>query len=136
MILAAFRVRSFRFQFPADLLTSLAFEMETVILSWYIISQTGSVLLLTAYGSILYLGTLLSPMYGVLGDRLGGRTVLFAMRAVYVVLALTLAILSLFGHLTPRWVLESLDLADVHAVCHVPFGTIANEPGLCRCITS
>jgi hypothetical protein len=69
--LAAFRVRSFRFQFPADLLTSLAFEMETVILSWYVIAQTGSVLLLTAYGSLLYVGTLLSPICGVLGDRLG-----------------------------------------------------------------
>jgi MFS family permease len=102
--LAAFRVKSFRFQFPADLLTSLAFEMETVILSWYVIVQTGSVLLLTAYGSLLYVGTLLSPMYGVLGDRLGGRTVLFAMRAVYVVLALVLAILSFSGHLTPHWV--------------------------------
>src|SRR6202795_3486230 len=75
--------------------------METVILSWYVIVQTGSVLLLTAYGSLLYVGTLLSPMYGVLGDRLGGRAVLFAMRAVYVVLALVLAILSLSGHLTP-----------------------------------
>jgi len=102
--LAAFRVRSFRFQFPADLLTSLAFEMETVILSWYVIAQTGSVLLLTAYGSLLYVGTLLSPMYGVLGDRLGGRTVLFAMRAVYVALALILALLGLTGHLTPLWV--------------------------------
>jgi len=99
--LAAFRVKSFRFQFPADLLTSLAFEMETVILSWYVIAQTGSVLLLTAYGSLLYVGTLLSPMYGVLGDRLGGRAVLFAMRAVYVALAMVLAILSLSGHLTP-----------------------------------
>jgi MFS family permease len=102
--LAAFRVKSFRFQFPADLLTSLAFEMETVILSWYVMAQTGSVLLLTAYGSLLYVGTLLSPMYGVLGDRLGGRTVLFAMRAVYVVMALLLAILSLSGSLTPLWV--------------------------------
>lgn len=100
-MLAAFRVRSFRFQFPADLLTSLAFEMETVILSWYVLVQTGSVLLLTAYGSLLYLGTLLSPMYGVLGDRLGARAVLFAMRGVYVVMALLLAVLSLTGHLTP-----------------------------------
>src|ERR1700675_1889263 len=75
--------------------------METVILSWYVIVQTGSVLLLTAYGSLLYVGTLLSPMYGVLGDRLGGRAVLFAMRAVYVVLALLLAVLSLSGSLTP-----------------------------------
>ena len=103
-MLAAFRVRSFRFQWPADLLTSLAFEMETVILSWYVIVQTGSVLLLTAFGSLLFLGTLLAPMYGVLCDRLVGRAVLFAMRAVYVVLALILAILSLTGHLTPLWV--------------------------------
>jgi len=103
-MLAAFRVRSFRFQWPADLVTSLAFEMETVILSWYVIVQTGSVLLLTAFGSLLFLGTLLAPMYGVLGDRLGGRTMLIAMRAVYTVLASLLAILSLTGHLTPLWV--------------------------------
>ena len=104
MILAAFRVKSFRFQWPADLLTSLAFEMETVILSWYVLVQTGSVLLLTAFASLLFLGTLLAPMYGVLGDRLGGRTMLTAMRAVYAVLASLLAILSLTGSLTPVWV--------------------------------
>ena len=71
MILAPFRVRSFRFQWPADLLTSLAFEMETVILSWYVMVQTGSVLLLTVFGSLLFLGTLAAPMFGVLSDRLG-----------------------------------------------------------------
>jgi len=111
--LAAFRVTSFRFQFPADLLTSLAFEMETVILSWYVITQTGSVLLLTVYGSLLYAGTLLSPMYGVLGDRLGGRAVLFAMRGVYVVLASTLAALGLSGHLAPLWVFAIATVAGL-----------------------
>jgi predicted MFS family arabinose efflux permease len=104
LTLAAFRVRSFRFQWPADLLTSLAFEMETVILGWYVLVQTGSVLLLTAFGSLLFLGTLLAPMFGVLGDRLGGRTMLTAMRAVYAVLAALLTILSLTGSLTPAWV--------------------------------
>jgi len=112
-MLDAFRVRSFRFQWPADLLTSLAFEMETVILSWYVLAQTGSVLLLTMYGSLLFLGTLLAPMYGVLGDRLGGRSVLFAMRVVYVVLALILAILSLTGHLTPIWVFAIATVAGL-----------------------
>jgi len=112
-MLAAFRVKSFRFQFPADLLTSLAFEMETVILSWYVIEQTGSVLLLTAFGSLLFLGTLLAPMYGVLGDRLGGRTMLTAMRAIYVVLAALLAILSLSGHLTPLWVFAISTVAGI-----------------------
>ena len=61
MILAAFRVRSFRFQWPADLLTSWAFEMETLILGWYVMVQTGSVLLLTLFGSAQFLGTLAAP---------------------------------------------------------------------------
>ena len=43
-MLAAFRVKSFRFQWPADLLTSCAFEMETLILGWYVMVDTGSVL--------------------------------------------------------------------------------------------
>ena len=90
MILAPFRIRSYRFQWPADLLTSLAFEMETVILSWYVMVETGSVLLLTAFGSLLFLGTLAAPMFGVLGDRVGGRAMLSAMRAIYAVLAAVL----------------------------------------------
>jgi predicted MFS family arabinose efflux permease len=113
LILAAFRVRSFRFQWPADLLTSLAFEMETVILSWYVLVQTGSVLLLTAFGSLLFLGTLAAPMFGVLGDRLGGRVVLSAMRAVYAVLAALLMTLSLAGLLTPVWVFVIATLVGI-----------------------
>src|SRR5947199_10370579 len=94
-MLAPFATRSFRFQWPADLLTSLAFEMETVILGWYVMVETGSVLWLTAFGSLLLLGTLVSPMFGVLGDRLGARVMLVSMRAIYAslaafVLALTL----------------------------------------------
>jgi len=32
--LAAIRIRNYRFQWPGDLLTSWAFEMETLILGW------------------------------------------------------------------------------------------------------
>jgi len=46
---AAFRVRSFRYQWPADLLTSWAAEMETLILGWYVMVNTGSVVMLTAF---------------------------------------------------------------------------------------
>ena len=80
---APLRVRSFRFQWPADLLTSWAFEMETLILGWYVMVGTGSVLLLTTFGSLQLLGTLAAPMFGVLGDRLGGRAMLCGMRASY-----------------------------------------------------
>ncbi|MGX7835875.1 hypothetical protein ACWKSR_12055, partial [Campylobacter fetus subsp. venerealis] len=44
--LAPFRIRNYRFQWPADLLTSWAFEMEQLILGWYVLVETGSVLLL------------------------------------------------------------------------------------------
>ena len=113
MILAAFRVRSFRFQWSADLLTSWAFEMETLVLGWYVMVHTGSVLLLTAFGSLQYVGTLAGPMFGVLGDRLGGRTMLCAMRATYAALAALLTCLALAGVLTPVWVLVLAALAGV-----------------------
>src|SRR5204862_5076512 len=109
----AFRVRSFRFQWPADLLTQCAFEMETLILGWYVMVNTGSVLLLTAFGALQFLGTLAAPMFGVLGDRLGGRVMLCAMRAIYAVLAAVLAGLALAGLLTPAWVLVVTALAGI-----------------------
>ena len=60
-LLAPFRVVSFRFQWPADLLTAWAFEMETLILGWYVLVETNSVLLLTVFGSLQFVGTLISP---------------------------------------------------------------------------
>jgi len=103
--LAAFRVRSFRYQWSADLLTSWAFEMETLVLGWYVMVNTGSVVWLTAFGSLQFVGTLAAPMYGVLGDRLGARLMLCTMRAAYCGLAALLTLLALGGWLTPAWVL-------------------------------
>jgi MFS family permease len=103
--LAPFSVRSFRFQWPADLATSWAIEMEMLILGWYVLVETGSVLLLTVFASLLYIGTLLAPMFGVMGDRLGLRTVLCAMRGVYATLASTIMVLAFTGILTPAHVL-------------------------------
>jgi MFS family permease len=101
---APFRVRSYRFQWPADLLTSWAFEMETIVLGWYVFVQTDSVLLLTAYGSLQFLGTLIAPMMGVLGDKLGRRTMLCAMRAFYATMATVVMTLAVFDLLTPYYV--------------------------------
>jgi predicted MFS family arabinose efflux permease len=110
---APFRVRSFRFQWPADLLTSWAFEMETVVLGWYVMVNTGSVLWLTVFASLQFLGTLAAPMFGVLGDRLGGRVMLCGMRAIYVALAALLLTLALASWLTPAWVVAVAALAGL-----------------------
>src|SRR5918998_4284376 len=101
MMLAAFRVRGFRFQWPADLLTSWAFEMETLILGWYVLVETGSVLMLTLFAALQYFGTLTAPMVGVIGDRIGQRNLLSAMRAIYSVVALALMVLAFAGLITP-----------------------------------
>src|SRR3954451_11822467 len=102
--LAPFRIRNYRFQWPADLLTSWAFEMETLILGWYVLVETGSVLLLTLFAALTYIGTLIAPMFGVAGDRLGHRNLLAAMRAIYVALSATLMLLAFTGTLSPLYV--------------------------------
>ena len=112
-IFAPFRVRSYRFQWPADLATSWAFEMETLILGWYVLVETGSVLLFTLFASLHHLGTLLAPMFGVMGDRIGTRVVMCGMRAFYTVLAATVMTLSFTGVLTPVYVLITAALVGI-----------------------
>lgn len=103
--LAPFTQRNFRFQWPSDLLTSWAFEMETLVLGWYVLSSTGSVVWLSVFAALLYVGTLASPMLGVMADRLGYRTVLAAMRACYALFASALLLMALSGMLGPVQVL-------------------------------
>ena len=99
--LAPFQVRSFRFQWPADLAVSWAFEMEALILGWYVLVATGSVKMLVLYGAVQWAGSLFSPMFGVAGDRFGHRRMLCFTRATYAVLAATLTTLAMTGLLVP-----------------------------------
>jgi predicted MFS family arabinose efflux permease len=100
-----FGTRSFRYQWPADLCTAWALEMETLILGWYVLVESGSVVQLTLFGALTYGGTLLSPVLGTVGDRLGLRRVLTAMRASYALLAGVILVLVASGHLSPSSVL-------------------------------
>lgn len=103
--LAPFRIRSFRFQWPADLCTSWAFEMEVLILGWYVLVETGSVQLLVLFGALQYVGALLSPVFGVAGDRIGYRRLLYWSRALYALQAALIGLLAALHLLTPAYVL-------------------------------
>ena len=96
-----FAVRSFRFQWPADLLTSWAFEMEALILGWYVLSATGSVRQLATVAALAWLGSLFSPFFGLAGDRIGHRAVLCITRSVYALLAAVMTGLTLTESLQP-----------------------------------
>lgn len=102
---APFRVRSFRFQWPADLLASWAFEMEVLILGWYVLVESESVMLLVIFGALQYAGSLVSPLFGVAGDRMGYRRLFMFTRLMYALLSATLAVLAVCGLLTPLLVL-------------------------------
>ena len=112
-VLAPFAVRSFRFQWPADLFTSWAFEMENLILGWYVLSATGSVESLVVLGALVWLGSIFSPVFGVAGDRLGFRFLLCATRAAYAVLALVIATLAWTKALEPWHVFTVAALAGL-----------------------
>lgn len=87
------------------MLTSWGIEMEVLILGWYILTETGSVLLLTLYGSLQYTGTLIAPVFGMAGDRFGHRNILCAMRLCYAALAAMLMVLAFSGAMRPLYVL-------------------------------
>jgi MFS family permease len=87
--------------------------METLILSWFVMVHTGSVVWLTAFASLLSLGTLAAPLFGVLGDRIGVRTMLCAMRTTYLVLAVLVMGLAFADALTATWVLSVATLVGI-----------------------
>src|ERR1700741_1483136 len=108
-----FAVRSFRFQWPADLATSWAFEMEALILGWYILASTGSVQQLVIVAALVWLGSLFSPFFGVAGDRIGHRTLLCITRGLYALLAAVLTALTLTDTLRPGHVFAIAAIAGL-----------------------
>jgi predicted MFS family arabinose efflux permease len=87
--------------------------METIVLGWFILVESGSVMMLVVFGSLQYLGSLVSPMFGVVGDRLGYRRMLYLSRALYAALAATFMLLAWVQALTPVIVLVIAALAGL-----------------------
>lgn len=75
--------------------------METLILSWYVLTETGSVIMLTLFASLQYIGTLFAPVFGMIGHRIGNKKLLCAMRSIYAGLAILLLVPALTGALQP-----------------------------------
>lgn len=118
-VLAPFSVRSYRYQWPADLAASWAFEMEVLILGWFVLVESGSVFLLVVYGSLQYVGAAISPFIGVLGDRWGYKTLFITMRIVFVLISVVLLILAAANLLTPLVVIALAIVIGVLRPCDI-----------------
>lgn len=101
-VLACFSIRSYRWQWSADLLSAWGVEMETIVLAWYVLVQTDSALALAVVGALRFGGTLLAPLFGVLADRMARRDLLVAMRISFALVALVVTGAALSADL-PVW---------------------------------
>lgn len=79
--------------------------METLILGWYLLVETNSPLLVGLLGALRFGGTLLSPIYGVLADRVDRRAMLIVIRIIFFATAATIMILGLARVLEPLHIL-------------------------------
>src|SRR5207253_3006817 len=75
--------------------------MEALILGWYVLTATGSVQYLVAFAALQWIGSLFSPFFGIVGDRIGLRRLLCATRGGYAMLAAVLTVLTLTDALEP-----------------------------------
>lgn len=91
---AAFRIRSFRFQWSADALATWGSEMETLILGWYILVATDSPFLVGLLGALRFSGTLTAPIVGVVADRVSRKIMLVVLRSGAGISALALLVLA------------------------------------------
>ncbi len=140
---AAFSIRSFRFQWPADLLASWALEMEVLILNWYVLVETKSVTALAFFAGLQYLGSLIAPAVGALADRVGRKRTLATLRALSATLALLVMTLDFTNTLEATYLfiiaafaglIRPSDLVMRNALIGdtMPGANLANAMGLSR----
>ncbi len=75
--------------------------METMVLGWYMLTTTGSVVMLTLFASLQYVGTLLAPTFGAVGHRIGNQKLFCAVRLAFATLAALLTLTAFTGTLSP-----------------------------------
>ena len=100
-VLSAFGIRSFRYQWSADAMSTWGSEMETLILGWYILVATDSPFLVGLLGALRFSGTITAPVIGVIADRMNRKVMLISLRIGTVLTAMVLLILTVSGLIQP-----------------------------------
>ena len=110
---AAFKIRSFRFQWSADAMTTWGSEMETLILGWYILVATDSPFLVGLLGALRFSGTLTAPIVGVIADRMSRKVMLIVLRTGAGLSALALLILAVTDLIQPWHVFAIASISGI-----------------------
>ncbi len=98
--LRALQYRNFQLFFSGQLISLIGTWMQNVALSWLIYSLTGSSVLLGAIGFTDQIPVFLfSPLGGIVADRYRRHHIVIATQTASMMLASTLALLTLSGHI-------------------------------------
>lgn len=114
---SAFRVVSFRWFFASTVSGTLGYQMQSVALGWLVYLLTGSALylgIITTAQAVCQ--TAVSPLAGVIADRVERRTYIMLVRSITVGVAVALAVLVVTNRVT------YLDLVVGAAILGIAFG--------------
>ncbi|MBT3996573.1 MAG: MFS transporter [Chloroflexi bacterium] len=87
------RFGDYKFVWSSEALSLWAIEMEIIVLAMFVLSDTGSPLLVGLIGALKFAGTLLGPLYGLMVDRFDRKKLQVWVRAFGAALAIALTIL-------------------------------------------
>ncbi len=137
------RFNDYRFVWSSEALSLWAVEMEIIVLAIFVLQDTGSPLLVGLIGALKFAGTMLGPFYGLMVDRFDPKRLQVAVRAVGLILALTLTTLVVTNTLelwhayvivTTGSMIRMLDLVLIQTLTAdaVPSESLHNAIGLSR----
>ena len=89
------RFGDYKFVWSSEALSLWAIEMEIIVLTMFVLRDTGSPLLVGLVGALKFAGTLLGPLYGLMVDRFDRKMLQVWVRVFGVLLALALTLLIL-----------------------------------------
>jgi len=137
------RFGDYKFVWSSEALSLWAIEMEIIVLAMFVLSDTGSPLLVGLIGALKFTGTLLGPFYGLMVDRFDRKKLQILVRAFGSTLAIVLTIL-IFTDTLELWhayvivaagsMVRMLDLVLVQALTAdaVPAHSLHGAIGLSR----
>jgi len=111
--LRSFGIRDFRLLWVSDALGSWAEQTEFIVLSWFVLVTTDSPLLVGVFGALRLVGTLFSPLHGVIADRYNRALLFAAIRTVMTIITAVVLTLAISGQLKISYVLVLMSLAGI-----------------------
>jgi len=87
------RYSDYKFVWSSEAFSLWAMEMEIIVLAMFVLSDTGSPLLVGLIGALKFAGTLLGPVYGLMVDRFDPKKLQVLVRIFGAVLGIVLTIL-------------------------------------------